>query len=46
MSLFCGKSVSRGISTTPKFARVERVEDELHDMRQSHIMYPDPEHCN
>jgi hypothetical protein len=35
MSLFCGMSVSGGISTTPNFLAGKRIEDALGIMRQS-----------
>jgi len=34
------KELVRYISTTPNFLAVERVEDELRDMRQSHNIFP------
>ena len=39
MVQFCGNSISRGISTTPKLRALKRIEDELHDVRQSQSIF-------
>ena len=40
MFVYCGKRVSRCISTTPKFLAVKRIEDALSIKRQSHDTSP------